>query len=180
MIRREVAPNLRGMQAWAYVGVPLAFFTALAQVVVVGEIPILGIKPNLFLLFVVTWVLLGGLRQGLLLAMLGGLFLEINSGASFGCVLVSLAAAVGLAGVSETNLFRGAWFLKYLAILAATLGYEMVYLGVSSVAMARVPWGFALRRVILPEMLVHLALMPLTYGALTWVGSRFRNKPVES
>lgn len=162
---RDAQPT-RGMAIGLYLGAPLALLVALAQAVLVNDIGFLGIKPNLLLLLTVSWVLLCGFRQGVLLVLIGGIVLEVNSGAAFGTTLLALVAAIGVAGLGEVNVFRGAWILKYAVILGATLLYGLVFVALLSATGYPTPLGAALGRVILPEMAAHLLLMPPVYGAL--------------
>jgi rod shape-determining protein MreD len=175
---RDVQPT-HGMAIGLYLGAPLALLVALAQAALVHDIRLLGIKPNLLLLLVVAWVLLSGFRQGLLLALIGGVVLEVNSGAAFGTILLALLAAIGVAGLGEVNVFRGAWVLKYVVILGATLLYGLLSVALLCATAHPTPLGAALGRVILPEMAVHLLLMPPIYGALHALTRYLEPKPME-
>ncbi len=169
----------RSMATALYLGVPLALLTALAQTTLLRELPLLGIKPNLLLPLVVSWVLLCGLRQGLLLGMVGGLVLEFNSGSVFGAILLAMLVAIAVAALGEVNIFRGAWFLKYGVILGATLLYGLVSLALLGATGRSMPLGVALSRVILPEMAAHLLLMPPIYGVLSAITRRLAPVAVE-
>ncbi len=175
---REGRP-IRAVAIGLYLGVPLALLVALAQTALVGDIRLLGVKPNLLLLFTVSWVLFCGIRQGLLLAMIGGIVLEVNSGAAFGSTLLALSAATLVAGLGEINAFRGAWFLKYLAILGGTLVYGLVFVAMLSATGHQAPLGATLGRVILPEMAVHALLMAPVYGILHEITRRLEPRTVE-
>jgi rod shape-determining protein MreD len=171
--------SARGVAIGLYLGLPLVLLVALAQAALVNDIRFLGVKPNLFLLFIVSWVLLCGFRQGLLLGMIGGIVLEVNSGAPFGSTLLALAVAMGVAGLGEINAFRGAWFLKYLVILGGTLVYGLVFVALLGATGHRAPFGATLARIILPEMVAHLLLMAPVYGALHEITRYLEPKAVE-
>jgi rod shape-determining protein MreD len=162
-----------------YLGIPLAFLVALAQTALIPDVRLLGVKPNLFLVFTVAWVLLRDVRQGIILGMIGGIVLEVNSGATFGSILLALSAALGVAALGEINAFQGAWFLKYLVITGATLVYGLVSVTLLGAMGHWLPLGAALVRIILPEMLLHLILMVPVYGLLLWLGRRLEPRTVE-
>lgn len=175
---RQTSPR-RTLAIGLYLGAPLAFLAALVQTALLSEIGFLGVTPNLVLLFAVAWVLLRGVRQGVALGMVGGIVLEANSGATFGTILLALAAALSVAALGEVNLFRGAWFLKYVVIVGATLVYGLVSVALLSATGHWLPLGAALTRIIAPEMLTHLLFMAPIYGILQWLGLYLDPRDVE-
>lgn len=179
MYSERQASSHRSLAVGLYLGVPLVLLAALAQTALLREIGFLGVTPNLVLLVTVAWVLLRGIRQGIALGMLGGIVLEVNSGATFGTLLMALAAALSVAALGEVNLFRGAWFLKYMVILGATLVYGLVSVAMLSATGHQLPLGAALTRIIAPEMLIHLLLMAPIYGILQGLGLYLDPRVVE-
>lgn len=75
--------------------VPLFFFLALFQTSFLVHFPIFGIVPNVIIIVFVLFHLSKALRSriGLASAVIGGLFLDVFSGAPFGFWVVILIAA---------------------------------------------------------------------------------------
>ncbi|MFO7696746.1 MAG: rod shape-determining protein MreD [Anaerolineae bacterium] len=159
--------------------VPLAVLLALAQTTLGRNLALLGVYPNLLLLFATSWVLLRGLSEGLLIGLVGGILLDISSAAPFGAAILSLSVGISLAAIGEVNVFQGAWLLKYLVIAGATLLLNLVFLLVLRLAGYNTSLGLSLGRVILPELLVHVALMPVVYGFVKWLCKRMEPPMVE-
>jgi rod shape-determining protein MreD len=148
---------------------PFSIFIALFQSTVVARILILGTSPDLVLLFIVGWVLYRGLGEGIVVALVSGLVLDVLSGAPFGLRLVSLAVASSVVGIGELNVFRSAWFLPYVTVAIATLIYQCLFLFLASMMGVPVIWWPTMWRLVLPAVVVNTAFVPLVYGALGWL-----------
>jgi rod shape-determining protein MreD len=149
-----------------YLGLPVSILLAILQSAVTSRLQIFGVSPNLALLFTVGWVLFCGVRQGIAVALVGGLVLDALSGAPFGFSTLSLLLASLVAGLGESNVFRTAWFLPYLVIALATLVYEGTLMFLLRMAGRPMIWAPALGRIVFPEALLNLLFMPLVYISL--------------
>ncbi len=78
-----------------YFGIPILLLAAVAQSVVIERISILGGRPDLCALFVVTWSIIRGADEGALWGFVGGIFCDLLSGSGLGLWTLSLTA-VGL------------------------------------------------------------------------------------
>jgi rod shape-determining protein MreD len=162
-----------------YVGLPISILLAIAQSAVTSRLQIFGVSPNLALLFTIGWVLFCGVRQGLAVALVGGLVLDALSGAPFGFSTLSLVLASWVAGLGESNVFRTAWFLPYLVIVLATLVYEGTMMFLLRMAGHPMAWGPALGRIALPGALLNLLCMPLVYALLARLHAGWGPESVE-
>lgn len=144
-----------------------------------SHVRLLGVSPDLVLLLTVSAILLQGIREGILIALVGGLMLDALSGGPFGLATLSLVVVSLLAGLGEINVFRAAKFLPYLTIVTATLIYNLVFLFLLQMTGRVVVWGASLLRVVLPAMLVNLLFMPIVYGLCYWLRKRLGPQSVE-
>jgi rod shape-determining protein MreD len=60
------------------------FVLSLLQSTVLPRITVLGVHPDLLLMVVTSWSLLRGSEEGMLWALIGGLGMDLLSGAQFG------------------------------------------------------------------------------------------------
>ena len=162
-----------------YWGVPLAILVALAQSAVMPYLRLAGATPNLPLLFALSWVLLEGLGDGLVVSLIAGLSVDALSGGLFGLNLVSLGLTSALAGIAEANVFRSARFLPYIMVCLATPVYHGVYLGLSALLRGDQPPLSLIWRLVLPATVMNLVFMPLVYYLLKWLCARSRPQKVE-
>lgn len=151
---------------------PIALLTALLQSTLVASIRLFGVSPDLHILVVVTWVLLRGRREGMLVGLIIGGVLDALSAAPFGTLTASLALVGFMAGFGEINVFRSVRFFPLVVMAIATLAYY----GVTSVVIAAsghgLVWGAALWRTILPAIVINTLCMWPIYGLGSWLARR--------
>lgn len=149
------------------------------QSTITSHVRLLGVCPNLVLLFAISWVLLRGVGEGLYVSLVGGLMLDALSGAPFGLATLSLCIVSYLASLGEINVFRTARLLPYATIALATLAYNGLFLFLSQMTGRVVLWGPSLYRVVLPATMVNLLGMPVVYGLCRWVLGRIQPRRAE-
>ena len=167
------------MKTSLYVGAPLGVLVAIAQSAVAPRIRLFGVGPDWVLVFAVSWVLLHGTREGILVGLVGGVALDALSGASFGLATISLTLVTGLAGFGEANIFRTAWFLPYITIGIATLVYDGLFLFLMRMTGRVVMWWPMLWRVVLPAVVINTVCMTVVYRLAGWLGGRAGPPSVE-
>lgn len=133
---------------------------------------ILGVKPDLMLLMVISWSLLRGSKEGMIWALVGGIGLDLLSGAPFGTYTVILVALSLVAGLGQLSVFRTHIALPLIATLIATLVYDLFFLLLLHVRGYSIVWTDSLIKVVLPSALLNVLLSPLAYRALYWLYSK--------
>lgn len=124
---------------------------------------LLGVSPDLPFLFALSWVLLQGLSEGIIVSLVAGLALDTVSGGTFGLSLISMALTSGLAGIAEGNVFRSARFLPYIIALLATPLYYGIYIGLMQVLAGGSTPVSLLWRIVLPATVTNLVFMLPVY-----------------
>lgn len=146
-----------------YLIVPLLAGIALLQTTLAPQLSIIGGRPQFMLLAVVSWSLLRGGREGVVWGFVGGVMLDLLSGAPFGVITLPLLLVGFLSGLGEINVFRSNFLLPGLVVLLATLFYNAFALFLLQVLGEPVLWESALLHVILPAALLNLLVLPLVY-----------------
>ena len=144
-----------------------------------GRVTLLGVHPNLVLLFATIWVLQRGLSEGLSAGVLGGLVLDVSSAAPFGMAIAAIAATACLAAVGRTNVFRGAWYLRFGVVAAATLLFNVLCIVILRVSGVGIPLLTAGGRIVFPEVVIHMAITPLAFWLVKLACSRLEPATVE-
>jgi rod shape-determining protein MreD len=139
------------------------------QATAMPHVTILGVKPDLVLLMVISWSLLRGAKEGLMWAMVGGIGLDLLSGASFGTSIVPLVILSLVASLGELSVFRTRIALPLVATLIATLVYNLYFLLLLYAKGRSIAWADSLSKVVLPSTLFNVLLSPLVYRALYWL-----------
>ncbi|MEA3406504.1 MAG: rod shape-determining protein MreD [Chloroflexota bacterium] len=143
-----------------YLGLPLAALVALLQSTFTARIGVWGVSVDLTLLLAVSWTLLRGSGEGLLISLVGGVILDALSGAPFGVLMISLTAASELAGWGEANVFERARFLPPIAITLATIIYRGLLLMLLKITGRPLPpWPIVSRYLLLALIVNGLAML---------------------
>jgi rod shape-determining protein MreD len=133
------------------------------------HLTIMGVKPDLVLLMVISWSLLRGAQEGVIWALVGGMGLDLLSGAPFGTSTVPLVIISLLAGLGELSVFRTRIALPLIATLIATLAYDLFFLLLLYAEGRSIAWADSLIKVVLPSTLFNVLLSPFVYKALYWL-----------
>jgi rod shape-determining protein MreD len=150
----------------------LLLIVATLQTSALPSFSLAGIVPNLMLLVVVSWSVLRGFRAALLLALGGGLLLDLLSGGPFGAATASLVLSSVVMGLEQLNLFRDSLWLPLLGGVLATVLYNGAYLIMLTVFGRTVQWLPTVQRVILPEMALNVVVMYPVFWGMRWLHRR--------
>ena len=144
-----------------------------------AELRIQGGQPDLVLLIVVSWSLLSRDVEGLAWAFVGGLFLDLFSGAPLGVSAVGLLLAAFVTGLGKGQITRDNLVLPLVMIVAGTAIYHVVTL-VLLVAVGLHPptWSDSLSYVTLPSGLLNLALVLPAFRLLGLLYARLHPRKV--
>ena len=149
----------------------LVLLAAVAQTSALSSFRVLGVHANLMLVLVLSWAMVRGLKESMVVAPMGGLALGLMDAQPLGAVLLALVPVVLLTEIREARIVEGDFLLAILLILLSTLAYEVIILIVLRVTGETVQWWGTVARVIVPAAVVNALLVPPVYGLL-WVSSR--------
>jgi len=139
----------------------------LLQVTLSPYIKINGVHPDLVLVLVISWIVLRGLEEGLIWALMGGLSLDLLSGAPFGVFTLAMLL-VALA----TNLSHGRVFGSSIVLpLSLTFPLSLLFNGLAVLFLMLlgrpIGWNEAFLHILLPVAVFNTAVMififPLLY-----------------
>ena len=151
---------------------------ALAQTVLLARVDLLGARPDLMLLVVLTWAMVRGLEEGLVWGFAGGLIIDLLSGGPLGVSSLALLA-VALLGGQPWGLGLGWRFLRLLLLtLFGVVAYHLILLTVLAWTGHAVAWGFSLTRVVVPSALLNVLLAPFVRPVLAWLERRTRREGI--
>ena len=134
-------------------------------------VTVLGIKPDIVLIIIVSIALLRGNAEGTLVGFVGGLILDTIS------PFIGVNAFIGMmtgyiAGSLTVGLYKENPFVPVTAVFTATLFYDFVFYVLNILLEGYTDFGYFFRTVILREM-VYNALWTLpVYGIVCFINSR--------
>lgn len=141
-------------------GVPLLLVASILQAVLLPRLRVLGGQPDLVLLLVLAWCILDKRGEGVVWAFVGGLFLDLFSGAPLGISSLAMVPVAFFVSQVEAQLYRESLVLPVVVAMVGALGFHvltMVFLRfLADVPMA---WTATFTYVTLPSMLFDVILI---------------------
>jgi rod shape-determining protein MreD len=155
-----------------YLVIPLLLAVTILQTSAVPHLAVLGVFPDLPLLFVVNWGLVRGPREGVIWGFVAGLMVDLLSGAPFGAATLSLMLVGFLSGLGAATAVRAQFVLPSVMAFLATLVYDLVFLSIVQVSGDAVDWVATLWRIALPSALLNAVLTPAVYWMMRLLDRR--------
>ncbi len=141
-------------------GFPLMLLAAMVQSTVLPRLRILGGQPDLVLLLVLAWAILDHEREGMAWAFVGGLLLDLLSGAPLGLSALIMVPITYLIGITEAQVYRSSVAFSLLLTAGGVFAYHILYLLLLNALLGYpVAWAASLRYVTIPSVLFDMILI---------------------
>ena len=160
------------------IGLPLLALASVLQATVLARFHVFGGTIDLVLLLTLSWTLIGEWQGGIIWGLLGGLLLDLLSGAPLGSAPLGLILAAYLAGLTEGRLWRSHVLVPLATALAGTLVYHLVSLAALSLSGYGLSWGVGLARITLPALFLNTLCMLPVYHVVRLLHSFAHPAPV--
>jgi rod shape-determining protein MreD len=149
--------------------IPILFLVAVFQTTLLPLVPIFGFTIDFALVLVIGWGLLGPAWEAAQWGFIVGIFLDVASGLPFGAHALALTL-IGLAmSAAQLVFFRGNLATPPFAGMLGTLAYNLILLGVLSLAGRTIEWNEYVFRITLPTALLNTLVLTLLYFPLQWI-----------
>ena len=139
--------------------VPILGAAAVFQVVVVPELAVRGVYPDLLLLLVIARSLIAGGRSAVFWGFVGGLWMDVLSGGAIGASSLALMATSLLTGIGHNAIFRRNSFVPFISALSGTIVFSLIYLAILVGVGYRFPPVPLVINLIVPATLYNGAVM---------------------
>ncbi len=149
------------MRYWT--GAAIAFFLAIFQASSVEQFNILGVSPNLILVFLVSWLVIRGLDDVLPMVFVAGVTFGLVGLQSPGVVLLALLPIAGLGAVREMHVIHSDLMLALVLVGAASLAYEVIMVASMAATGGGFDVGAAFRAAVVPAAVVNVAITAPVY-----------------
>jgi rod shape-determining protein MreD len=153
------------------VGFALVAAAALLQTSALPAFTVLGVHPNLVLVLILSWAMVRGLHEAMVIVPMGALTLGLMDGQPVGAALLAAMPIVLLTEIREARIVQGDFLLAVLLIILSTLAYEMIFLLTLRLTGGTADWWGSFAYIAVPSAIVNAFLMPPVYWLL-WLGSR--------
>jgi len=162
-----------------YASILLLISVALIQSTVMPHLTLWDVKPDLMLLAVISWSLLRGTREGIVWGLIGGLCLDLFSGAPLGLSALALLIVSFFSGLGAATVFRTHVILPLATVFFASLIYDLIFLLVLRTLGWSVMWLDSFIGLVLPASLLNVLLTPLVYPTMRWLHRKTGRKEMD-
>jgi len=157
-----------------YFGIPILLVAAVAQSAWLEDVRVLGGRPDLVLLLVVTWSIIRGAREGVVWGFVGGICCDSLSGGTLGMWTLTLTVVGLLAGQPWVHaLGPTVMRLALMSALGTVLGHLLLLLLMVLLGYV-VDVGRGFQTVALPAALLNFLLSPFAFTFLVFFHRRAR------
>jgi rod shape-determining protein MreD len=150
----------------------------LIQAALLARVRIFGAQPNLLLVVVVCWSLLAGVTQGLVIAFVGGLLLDLIAGLPLGASSLALMPVCFLASIGRSSVYHNNSWLPVLLVALATPLHAWLLLLTRQLRGAPIDWLGTTTHLVLPEIALNVVLALIMIRVLRRVNGELRFAPV--
>jgi rod shape-determining protein MreD len=156
----------------------LAGCLAVLQVSVTPYVEVLGVVPDLVLIFAASWAVIRGQDEAVVVVPLAGFLRDFLTSDPIGTSALALAPIVLLAAVVRLRSLDTDFLPTTLVVVAGSLIYGIISMTVLASTGQTVAWTDAIIRVVLPSCLVNAVFTPLVYLPLHLLSTPERDRVV--
>ncbi len=146
------------------------------QTTVIQYIQIGDIKPNLVVMLILCFALLGSGLQGAFAGLFGGMLLDIPTSKTFGLNMLAGLYIGVLTGYYNKRFFKENYIVVLLFVFVLTICYELIFFFLNYFIWGETKIIKALLDVILPEALYNSALAVPVYIFVLKINNWLENK----
>ncbi len=155
-----------------YFGIPILLLAAVLQSTWLESIRILGGRPDLVLLLVVTWSIIRGVNDGAIWGFIGGIFCDLLSASPFGLWTFVLTLGGFLVGQPWVHALGPTIMRLALMSAAGTLVGHALLLVTMVLLGYPVDFWYGFQTVAGPAALLNVLLSPFAFTFLVWFHKR--------
>ena len=158
------------------IGLPLLILLAITQSAIINDLTLLDGRPDLILIVVVAWGIIGRNRDSMIWALLGGLALDLLSGLPLGVTSINLILIAFLVSFSEGRFWESHILMPLGVMLITSPLFYVISILTHWILGYDIEFGAALLRVALPGTFLNLLLILPTTQVISAI-NRVVNPP---
>ena len=140
-----------------------AGFLALLQVSLMPYVEILGVTPDLVLIFAASWAVIRGQDEAVVVVPVAGFLRDLVTSDPLGTSVLALSPIVLLAAAVRLRSVDTQFIPTVAVVASGSLTYGIISMTVLALTGQTIDWTDAALRVLLPSCLVNAVFTPLVY-----------------
>ncbi len=157
-----------------YLAIPFLSIAGVLQTTLLPHLVFLNVKPDLVLIFVVTWGTVRGPYEGVGWGLIGGLVLDLLGAGPFGAATIAVVAVAFLTSIGEFNLVRSSLLLPLIIMFGGTVVFYGIFLFILQATGSAIDWVTLFRTTLLPASVVNTFCTPMVYWFVRWLSDHVR------
>jgi len=150
------------------------FFLAAFSVSAMPYVKVLGVTPDLVLIFAACWTALRGRSEAMVVVPLAGLAKDLATSGPLGMSVLGMAAIVPLSALVEIRAMDSQFLPAVVIVAVATFTNSLASMAVLAATGQDMPVLDALRWAVVPGMVVNALFTAVIYVPLSWFGPKQR------
>lgn len=150
----------------------VAWLLAVLDVSAMPYIHPLGVSPDLVLVFAVSWAVIRGHDEALIVVPLCGLIQDLTTSDPVGTSILALAPAVPIAVAVRLRAIESDFLPTVIAVMGTTACYGVISMTILGLTGQEIGVFHALFRVVLPAIVVNALFTPVVYLPTHWLSPR--------
>lgn len=133
---------------------------------------ILGVTPDLVLIFAASWAVIRGQDEAMVVVPIAGLLRDLATSDPLGMSVLGLAPIVLFTAAVQLRRVDTDFLPTVLVVAVGSVAFGIISMLVLTVTGQHVPWAAGVLRVVVPAAIVNALFTPFVYLPVHWLGSR--------
>jgi len=151
--------------AFAFV---VAWFLAVLNVSAMPFIEVLGVTPDLVLIFAVCWAVVRSEDEAIYVVPMAAIMRDLMSSDPVGTSLIAFAPILFIALLAKVQVLDSDFLPVLVAVAASSFFFEILHALILMLTGQSVGLGYLLFNVALPAMVVNALFAPIVYLPVRW------------
>jgi rod shape-determining protein MreD len=149
--------------------ITVAFFLSLFAVSAMPYVKVLGVTPDLVLIFAVCWAVVRGQDEAWIVVPAAGFFRDLATSDPLGTSALAMVPVVLLAAAVRLRSLDSDFLPAVAVVAVSSLTYGIISMSVLGVTGQHIHVADALIRVVLPSVVVNALFSPILYLPVKWL-----------
>lgn len=150
------------------------FFLATLDVSAMPYVTVLGVTPDLVLIFAACWTMVRGQDEALIVIPMAGFMRDLTTSDPLGTSVLGLAPIAVLAAAVQMRAVDTQFVPTVAVVAAGSAVYGMISMTVLATTGQHILWADGVFRVVFPSSVVNSLFAAIVYLPVSWLGSRPR------
>lgn len=147
----------------------VAFFLAVLSASAMPYVKVLGVTPDLVLVFAVCWAVVRGQDEAIFVVPAAGLMRDLMTSDPIGTSVLAFVPIVLIAAVVQMRALDTDFIPTVAVVAISSFTYGIISMSVLGITGQHIVLNDALIRVILPSMVVNSLFSPIVYMPVKWL-----------